>query len=239
MMKNNDVRRKLLGILGGLGPMSSAYFYELITKHTRATRDQEHMDVILSSRASTPDRTDFILGRSAESPLPVMIEEARALEAYGASVIVIPCNTAHYFIDEVRKSVRVPVPSIIEETARRLKRTGVKKACVLATEGTIASGSYQRALEENGVLWDVPDEQGKKALMEIIYDDVKSGVIPSAEKLYAVAEPLFAKGCDCAVLGCTELSLLKPSLDGDPRFLDSLEVLARVSIAMMEREYID
>jgi len=231
-------KRKLLGIIGGLGPMSSAYFYELVTEHTRASCDQDHIDMIISSRASTPDRTDYILGRSPDSPLPCMIEDARALETYGATAILIPCNTAHYFIDEVRKSVRVPVPSIIEETARHLKRNGVKKACILATEGTILSGSYQRVLEENGIGWAVPDDSGKKALMDIIYGDVKRGVIPPPEKLYAVADPLFADGCDCAILGCTELSLLKKSLGGDTRFVDSLEVLARVAITLMDHEYI-
>ena len=65
-----EEKRKLLGIIGGLGPMSSAYFYELITEHTLASRDQDHIDIILSSHATTPDRTDYILGRSNESPLP-------------------------------------------------------------------------------------------------------------------------------------------------------------------------
>ncbi len=235
-MKKNE--RKLLGVIGGLGPMSSAYFYELVTGHTKAARDQDHIDIILSSRASTPDRTDFILGKSTESPLPYMVEDARSLEVYGASAIVIPCNTAHYFIDEVRRSVSVPVPSIIEETVFHLKRNGVKKACILATEGTIQSGSYQKVLTENCIGWAVPDEAGRAILMDIIYGDVKKGVIPPPEKLYAACDPLFEAGCDCAILGCTELSLLMPSLGADPRFVDSLEVLAKVSIELMGHEYI-
>ena len=137
-------KKPLLGILGGLGPMTSAYFYELITAHTDARRDQDHIDIVLSSRASTPDRTDYILGKNKASPLPYMMEDALRLEAYGANVIVIPCNTAHYFIDEVRRSVHVPVPSIIEETAEYIKQCGYQKAGIMATAGTVASGSYQR-----------------------------------------------------------------------------------------------
>ncbi len=237
--ESHNKKRKLLGVIGGLGPMSSAYFYELVTEHTKASRDQDHIDIILSSRASTPDRTDFILGKSTESPLPYMVEDARSLEVYGASAIVIPCNTAHYFIDEVRRSVSVPVPSIIEETVLHLKEQGVKKACILATEGTIRSGSYQTVLEQHNMDWAIPDEAGRTLLMDIIYGDVKQGVIPPPEKLYAACEPMFAAGCDCAILGCTELSLLKRSLGGDPRFTDSLEVLAKVSIRLMGHEYID
>ena len=89
----------LLGILGGLGPMSTFYFCELLTAHTLAKSDADHVDMLISSRASTPDRTAYILGNSLESPLPVMLEEARRLAAAGADLIVIPCNTAHYFYD--------------------------------------------------------------------------------------------------------------------------------------------
>lgn len=102
--------------------MSSAYLYEYITAHTKVSSDQEHIDIILSSRSSTPDRTAFITGESGESPLPVMIEDARRLEKYGAEAIIIACNTAHYFIDEVRASVNVPVPSIIHEDRRSCAR---------------------------------------------------------------------------------------------------------------------
>ncbi len=235
----------LLGILGGLGPYASAYFYELITTHTKAACDQDHIDIILSSRASTPDRTDFILGKTDDSPLPMMIRDARALEAFGATAIVIPCNTAHYFIHEVRRAVSVPVPSIITETALHLKRTGVRKAAILATTGTLSAGSYQEELTVLGLDYMTPDKAGRELLMEIIYEDVKKGHIPPMEKLYRVTTPLFEAGCDCAILACTELSLLhrdmlihaaKAGVIPDNRFVDSMTVLAEVSIKLMHHE---
>lgn len=143
----------LLGILGGLGPYASAYFYELITTHTKAEKDQDHINIILSSDASTPDRTDYILGRSDESPLPVMIRNAKALEQYGATAIVIPCNTAHYFIHEVRRAVTVPVPSIITETSSYLQLAGFKKAAVLATTGTLSSVRTKRSWQN--MVWTI------------------------------------------------------------------------------------
>lgn len=225
-------KRKLLGIIGGLGPASSAYFYELITEHTAAERDQDHIDIILSSHATTPDRTDFILGRSTDSPLPAMVADAKSLEQYGASAIVIPCNTAHYFIDEVRNSVSVPVPSIITETVMHIKKCGFKKTAILATEGTINTGSYQRDLEAHGIDYLVPDESEKKGLMHLIYECVKKGVIPPPEELYAITRPMFEAGCDSAILGCTELSLIGKKITDD-RFVDSLTVLASVSINLM------
>ncbi|MBQ8331565.1 MAG: aspartate/glutamate racemase family protein, partial [Clostridia bacterium] len=101
-----------LGILGGLGPMSGVYFCEMLTRHTRAERDSEHLDFLLSSRASTPDRTDFILGRSDESPVPAMIGEVRKLIGAGADLIAIPCNTAHSFYESIQSASSVPVINI-------------------------------------------------------------------------------------------------------------------------------
>lgn len=165
-------KKPILGILGGLGPMSSVYFYELITAHTVARRDQEHIDIVLSSRASTPDRTDYILGKSTDSPLPYMVEDALRLEAYGADVLVIPCNTAHYFIDEVRRSVKIPVPSIIEETAEYIKQCGYQKAGIMATRGTVVSGSYQQKLEQLGLAWEIPGETDQGYLHSLIFDNI-------------------------------------------------------------------
>ena len=226
----------LLGILGGLGPMASAYFYEMITAHTKVERDQDHIDIILSSRATTPDRTDFIMGRSTESPLPAMIEDAQALERFGARAIVIPCNTAHYFIDQVRASVTVPVPSIIKETAHFVRLIGKKKVGILATEGTVASNAYQSALKDEDVEWVVPGTETQTTLMQIIYDYVKRGISVPPAMLYGATRPLTDTGCDCLILGCTELSVAAKECCGDPLFVDSLEVLAYRAITMCGRE---
>ncbi|MGN1347130.1 MAG: aspartate/glutamate racemase family protein [Eubacteriales bacterium] len=226
-------KRNLLGILGGLGPLSSAYFYELITEHTAASCDQDHIDIILSSRATTPDRTAYILGKSDRSPLDAMVADARSLEEYGATAIVIPCNTAHYFIDEVRRSVGIPMPSIITETVRHIQRRGFHKPVILATEGTVSTHTYQRELEACGLSWGLPDEAGQAVLTDLIYGKVKRGEIPEPEALYAVIDPMFASGCDCAILGCTELSLIGRKMTGDARIVDSLTVLAACAIRLM------
>ena len=229
-------RIPLLGIMGGLGPLSSAYFYELLTAHTKAECDQEHIDIILSSRASTPDRTAFITGKSDDSPLPFMVQDAKRLEEYGADAIVIPCNTAHYFIDEVRRSVKVSVPSIIEETSAYLKKAGVKKAGILATEGTVMSGSYQSKLSDVGLDFDIPSETEQRWLMELIYDDVKGGRKPDLDKFYKIVEHMKNKGCDRMILGCTELSVINREIGGDSILTDSLEVLAHCAIRLCGHE---
>ncbi len=221
-----------LGILGGLGPAASAYFLEMITEHTKAERDQDHIDVLLSSRASTPDRTDFIMGRSDRNPLPVMIRDAKYLESCNVSAIVIPCNTAHYFIEEIRRSVSVPMPSIITETVSHIKRAGYRKAGILATEGTVAAGSYQRECERQGIEWALPSAEGQAALMELIYGDVKRGIPADEGKFRSLCDGLLSEGCDTIILGCTELSLINRQIGRDERLTDSLEVLAYTAIKL-------
>ena len=227
---------ELLGVLGGLGPASSAYLYELITARTKAARDQEHINMIISSHATTPDRTAFITGESAESPLPTMISDAKRLEEYGAEAVVIACNTAHYFIDEVRRSVGVPVPSIIIETAAFARHCGYKTVSIMATPGTVAAGAYQNALGEKGVGYVLPDESDQRELTSLIFDVVKAGRTLDPERFYAVARHLEAAGAEAHILGCTELSVINSRLPHEARFLDSTEVLAYTAIKLCGRE---
>lgn len=218
--------KKTLGVLGGLGPMSSVYFYEMITAHTAAVSDQEHLNILISSRAEIPDRTDFILGRSKNDPLPLMQTEAQRLADAGADIITIPCNTAHYFYRGIAKSCSVPILNIIEETAELCRYLGLSKVGVLATEGTIASGAYRTALGSVGVEYATCSEEDQRTVTDIIYAQIKQGKEPDLDRFLGVADTLTAHGCERIILGCTELSLLKRNYRLGGRFIDPLEVLS-------------
>ncbi len=224
---------KTLGVLGGLGPMSSVYFYEMLTSHTFAIRDQEHLNILISSRADTPDRTDFILGRSNDNPLYTMKSEVAKLIGAGADIIAIPCNTAHKFYEQISVDASVPVINIIRQTALFCKREGIKKAGILATEGTVASRAYSDIFEIAGMECISPDREQQARITDIIYSQIKKGVSPDMVSFFEVADTLKKQGCDRIILGCTELSLIKRTgaLDGE-LFLDSLEVLAYSAIKM-------
>ena len=217
----------LLGILGGLGPMSTVGFYEMLTAHTQASSDRDHIDMIISSHATTPDRTAYILGHSDQNPLPVMIEDAKRLVAYGATLLTIPCNTAHFFYDALRAAVSVPILNIIEETVSTAARMGVSRVGILATEGTIVSGAYHKACQLQGITAVAPSPENQKRLNALIYDAIKSGIRPRPEELERIAAPLRREGCERLILGCTELSLIKREGDlDDGLYLDSTEILA-------------
>ncbi|MBO4414173.1 MAG: aspartate/glutamate racemase family protein [Clostridia bacterium] len=237
MNQTPEKEKKTLGILGGLGPMATVYFYELLVRHTSAGRDQDHIDVIISGRATTPDRTAFILGRSGDDPLPVMAEELLRLENAGADIVVMPCNTAHYFYDELARRARVPMLDIIHETLARCASLGMKRIGLLATEGTVRSGSYQKRAEPLGLEIAVPPESDQSVISEQIYGRIKKNLAPDAGAVISAAEKLRRSGCDTVVLGCTELSLMrKDALSGDTRFTDSMEALARAAILACGKE---
>ena len=124
MNQTSAAPHPVLGVLGGIGPMSTVYFYEMITAHTLAEKDQDHLDIVISSRATTPDRSAYILGESNDDPFSVMERDAEMLVRYGATVLAIPCNTAHYFYDRLQRSLPVPVLNMIQLTVRTAKAGG-------------------------------------------------------------------------------------------------------------------
>lgn len=233
-MKDN--KKPVLGILGGLGPMATVYFYEMITAHTKASCDQDHIDIVINSRATTPDRTSYIMGKSSDNPLRIMIDDSKRLKEYGVTLLAIPCNTAHYFYDMLTDAIDIPYLNIMDETAAYLAEKGVKSAGVMATEGTVSSKTYHRYLEQHGIKCIIPDAEHQALITSNIYDDIKMGKRVCMDKFTSAAEHLFSQGAERIILGCTELSLIKKNEGLDSRFVDSLEVLAKRAIEACGKE---
>ncbi len=227
-----------VGVIGGVGPAATVSFLDLVVRHTDAARDQDHVDMVVLQHASIPDRTAYILGDATDDPGPVMAADARRLEALGVDFVVVPCNTAHHFTDEMAAAVTVPVLSIVHETVDEVAaRPGARTVGLLATSGTLASGVYQRAGQERGLTVLEPDADDQRVVMAIIYDQVKAGRPADVPALRGVAERLAARGADVVVLGCTELSVvaLEHGLLAEPLFVDSLDVLARRTVVRSGR----
>jgi aspartate racemase len=193
------------------------------------------------SSPSIPDRTDFILGRSKESPLGPMIRIGKKLEAMGADYIAIPCITAHYFHEQLAKAIGIPVIHLIMETVNCLVSAGVGTAGIMATEGTIRSGLFQRELEAAGIKPVVPSDKAQEHVNKLIYKDIKSNLPADMGRFEVVSGELSANGAEVIILGCTELSLIKRDNKLGHGFIDATEVLAACSVrfsgAKLRREY--
>ena len=219
-----------LGVIGGLGPMATAYYLELMIRMTDAKRDQDHPQIIILNIPTIPDRTAYILGRSQENPLPPMVELGKQLKELGASVVATPCITAHYFHEALQEGIGLPLIHGIRCTAQTLFDAGVRRVGLMATDGTVQSGIFQRQVEELGMELVLPDEECQRGVMALIYDQVKAGLEPDLSLFASIRDQLRAKGAQAVVLGCTELSLLKKQQNLGSGILDALEVLAKESV---------
>ncbi len=225
-----SARKKVLGIIGGMGPMASAYFGRLLVEMADVDTDQQHLPTILLNIPEIPDRTAYILGRSEESPVPVLTAAAKTLEGLGADFCAVTCVTSHCFYDEVQSAVSIPWINIVQETAAALKAEGVRKAGILATDGTIETGIFQKALSDEGILWAAPSEENQAKVMHLIYQDIKAGRKPEMELFGEVTRAMKEElQCDACILGCTELSLIKRDYE-TPGCIDAMEALARASL---------
>lgn len=224
--------KKALGILGGMGPLATADLFRKIVLNTRASHDNDHIRIYIDDNSSIPDRTGAIL-RGGPSPLPAMTDSLRKLEACGAECIIMPCNTAHYYIDELSSLTNVPFISITDATADFCKRTFPEKtACILGTAATLAMGLYDKALTKAGVPFIKPDEEDTRRLMRVIYDGVKAGAPLSsvAADWDRVLENGRARGADYFILGCTELPIIAEELKTPGDFADPTYALAKAAI---------
>lgn len=236
-----QLQKMTLGVIGGLGPIATAHFMELVIRMTEAGTDQEHLDMIIYNRPSIPDRTGYILDPTKPNPLPEMIRTGNALARQGAGLIAIPCMTAHYFHADLTRYIEAPIVHAIHETAVHLKKHGITTAGIMATDGTIRSRLFQEELLKHGITPVIPGEKGQKCVMSVIYDDIKAGLPAGMDKFDYAAKDLHDQGAQAIILGCTELSLVKRDYPIGAGYLDAMEVLAEVCVrtcgAKLKEEY--
>ncbi|RVT99160.1 amino acid racemase [Rhodovarius crocodyli] len=225
---------RILGVLGGMGPLASAEFMRRLTLLTPAERDQDHVPALLVSDPRVPDRTAARL-HGGEDPLPALVRGIRVLEAAGCGAIAIPCNTAHGWYDGMTAATALPIIHIVDAAEADLLRQGVRPGRIglMGTAGTLAMRLYQDRLESRG--WEcmvpTPEEMASHvspAIAQVKANDITGAYAPLAE----IAGRLMARGATAVVLGCTEIPL---GIDAGPVLpfpvTDTIAALARASIA--------
>lgn len=224
--------KKTIGILGGMGPLATADLYRIIVESTRADCDNDHIRVYIDSNPAIPDRTAAIL-RGGKDPVPEMLSALRNLEKCGADCVIMPCNTAHYFLPRLQKETSLPILDMPAIAAARCARLFPgKRACILATKGTLESGVYACALEREDVPFMTPEEAERDELMRLIYDVVKASkpIAPEKENWQRLLAGLRERGADYFILGCTELPILSHALAVPGPFVDPTLELAKAAI---------
>ena len=227
---------KTIGIMGGMGPMATVDLMKKIIMATPASKDQEHIPMLVDNNSQIPDRTKAIMGQGA-SPAPEMVKSAKRLMMAGADFIIIACNTAHYFLPEILPQIAIPVLSIIDVTADSAKEKGFKAVGLLATSGTVATGLYQKKLELNGVSCLTPAEDKQHLIDDMIYQGVKANNENfDTSAVTALLADMQRAGAEAFILGCTEVPVAVAMYNLQGCFIDATEELARAAVRFAKEE---
>lgn len=230
-----QAHEKILGVLGGMGPLASAQFMLRLTLLTPAERDQEHIPTVLWSDPRVPDRTRGKLA-GGEDPLPWLLRGINGLRQAGCGAIVIPCNTAHGWYEKMLREAGVPIPHIVDAAAADLRRIGVARGTIglMGTQATLNMRLYQERLADQG--WDcvTPSQEQMDRLVTPAIALVKANRVAEAfAPLAEVVNSLADRGVAAVVLGCTEIPLgiqAGPASALRAPVVDTIDALARVAI---------
>lgn len=234
--------RKTIGILGGMGPLATCDLFSKIIQITDASCDQEHVRICIDNNTEISDRTNAII-RHGKDPVPEMVKSAVRLQSFGADVLIMPCNTAHYFYDRILPFVDIPFLSMIDETAKVISDRGLRKVGLLATDGTLQTAVYEKAFKKRGISIVVPPPENQVHIMDLIYNGVKAGNKEIDTKpTKKTIEDLFRKGAQTLVLGCTELPVAFDLYGFDYPKTDPTLILASRAVqfvgAKVKKEYL-
>ncbi|QQG40025.1 MAG: amino acid racemase [Candidatus Aenigmatarchaeota archaeon] len=229
---------KVIGIMGGMGPVATEELYRRIIQRCQreynAIQDADYPDIVLYSKAL--EGTDETGITDADLAYKEFIEGITKLQRGGADFIIIPCNTLHTFIMKLRQHLAIPVLDMTEETAKRVSRAGLKKVGLLASESAYASKMYDSALKEQGVFCMTPTKEDIKALTAVILN-VMGGNESAKDKktLLKIVGSMVEKGAEAVIVGCTELSVILRQDDTETKLFDALQIIAEDAVTESKR----
>ncbi len=226
---------KIVGVLGGMGPLASAHFMMRLTLLTQAERDQDHIPAVLWSDPRIPDRIAALHGQGPD-PLPWLMRGIEGLNQTGCGAVVIPCNTVHGWFERMAELSPLPILHIVDAAGDDLRRAGVAAGRIglMATEATLAMRLYQDRLGFHG--WDIiePEPEQMQRFVTPAIRAVKANHVAEAyAPLAHVANSLAARGAAAVVLGCTEIPIglqAGPADAIDVPVIDTIDALARAAI---------
>jgi aspartate racemase len=231
---------KSIGIIGGMGPGATLDLFQKVVDLTPAKQDQDHIHLMIDNFPQIPDRTAFLMGEGKD-PLPYLLEAAGRLEQSGVDALCMPCNTAHYFVEDIRSKTNIPFISIIESTIDKIKAThpGATKIGLMATRGTSDAGIYHKTLESAGLEVLPLSDSFKNEVMEVIYT-VKAGrLVETVAQFNCCVQQLVDAGADVMIAGCTEIPLLLPHLNRSVAFVDPTLALAEKIVQFAQAQESD
>jgi aspartate racemase len=226
---------RIVGVIGGMGPAATVHFMSRVLDLTPAASDQDHLRLIVDNNSGVLDRNAAVAG-NGPSPAPVLAGMARGLQRAGAEMLVMPCNTAHAFAGAIVAASDLPFVDLIEATANEAVAHQASRVGVLAADGCLQAGLYQHAFARRHVAPVLLEPRAQARFMALLHAikagdrgaDVRAG-------MRTLAGDLVAAGAQALVAGCTEVPLVLGAEDVSVPLTDSLDALARATIAAAGR----
>lgn len=220
-----------IGVLGGMGPAATVHFMARVIAMTQAEDDADHIPMLVDNNPQIPSRIAALIEKKGKDPGPALAEMAKALESQQCEALVLPCNTAHNYASQVARAVSVPFLSMVDLAIEHIATsTDAKKVGILASPAIRLTGIYERGLRKAGILPQYPDnEDAMLGAIRALKRDVRD---PSAAAtLASAATKLSRQGADVLLLACSEFSAIGDVLAPSALTVDSIDVLARATIA--------
>jgi len=228
---------KTLGIIGGVGPASTAEFYLKISYDCQKRNDIERPAIVIASVPAPYEVERDIILHNKNGYTPFLVAEAKRLQKADADFLVMPCNTLHCDIEAIRNAVSIPVMSIVDTAIAYIRTKAYKKIGLMATAATVERNIYSDMFKRNHIDFQVPSAQEQEELNKLIVNLVDGKYLECDRKyLHGVIDNLKAQGVDCIALACTDLQLLKPEEDrNDIPIFDTMAILAEAALEEMLR----
>ena len=228
---------KIVGVIGGMGPEATVDFMHRLVTHTPARDDADHLHVLVDNNPKIPSRIAALIEGTGEDPTPALCDMARGLEAQGADFLVMPCNTAHYYLPAIARSVGIPVLDMVQLAIQKLAAAKPQRVGMLASPAVRMVGLYKARMEQAGLQTLIPESRDEETLLAII-KAVKAGRLDGRHRqdYDKVARNLVSAGADALLVACTEFSVIGPPAKTDCLVVDALDVLVEATISTARGE---
>ena len=229
------MKEKTVGVIGGMGPEATVDLMRRVLRATPAKDDVDHIRMVVDNNPKVPSRMRAIVEGTGEDPAATMAEMARKLAEWGVDFLAIPCNTAHYYYDQVTSAVNIPVLNMIELTAKTViaESSGIRTVGLLASTAVLLTQLYDKRFQAKAVDVIHPSSKLQDRLMAAIRK-VKTGRYGQdvRDTLRSAANELVDRRAEVLIIACTELSVIADAVDVDVKLYDSSQVLAETIVRM-------
>jgi aspartate racemase len=225
---------KIVGVIGGMGPEATVDFMRRLVARTPARDDRDHLHVLVDNNPKVPSRIAALIEGTGEDPTPVLCAMAKGLQAQGADFLVMPCNTAHYYLPTIARSVTIPVLDMVDLSIRKLAAEDPRpqRVGLLASPAVRLVGLYKKRMDQTGLQAILPEPQDEAKLLAIIKAVKANRLDDNHRQAYGrIAKNLSDAGADALLVACTEFSVIGAPAGTTCRVVDALDVLVEETIA--------